>query len=97
MTDTPETRRVTISAPNGLHIRSAALFVDLARRFASSIHVVKGQQRVDGKSALDLLTLAAEHGTEVVLEAEGGDAEAALDALEKLINNNFSEPPQRAP
>lgn len=93
MTDTPDTRRVTISSPEGLHIRAAALFAGLANRFRSSIHVVRGNQRVDGKSTLDLLTLGAEQGVELVLEARGEDATAALDALESLIHNNFTEPP----
>ena len=93
MTDTPESRRVTIASPEGLHIRAAALFAGLANRFHSSIHVVRGNQRVDGKSILDLLTLGAEQGVELILQAQGDDASAALDALENFIDNSFVEPP----
>jgi phosphotransferase system HPr (HPr) family protein len=82
-------RTVVVSKPEGLHARPAELFVRLANRFAASIEVIKDNQRVDAKSILGVLTLAAEQGTELRLEAVGGDAVEALDALVELVTNNF--------
>jgi phosphotransferase system HPr (HPr) family protein len=70
---------------NGLHARPADLFSQQARRFQSKIEVVKEGARVDGKSILDVLTLAAVQGTVLTLEATGPDARTALEALAKLI------------
>jgi phosphotransferase system HPr (HPr) family protein len=84
-------RNVTITNPQGMHARPADMFVKLANRFASNIVIVKGSERVDGKSILGLLTLAATEGTELSLEADGPDAEAALTALAELVAQNFAE------
>ncbi len=84
-------RTVVVSNPQGLHARPAHEFVKLASRFQAKIELVKGDERVDGKSILALLTLAAGAGTELRIEAEGGDAEAALDALAELVAHNFAE------
>jgi phosphocarrier protein HPr len=86
------TRTVVITNPQGLHARPADLFVKTATRFASTkIELVKGRERVDGKSILSLLTLAAVEGTQLLIEADGPDAEQALDALAKLVEQNFAE------
>ena len=77
--------------PQGLHARPADLFVKLASRFESRIELVKGAERVDGKSMLAILTLAACEGTQLSIEATGTDAEQALDALAELIAQNFAE------
>jgi phosphocarrier protein len=79
------TRQVTVRSSNGLHARPADLFARQAGKFESKIEVVKEGVRVDGKSILDVLTLAATQGTLLTLEATGPDAEAALEALAKLI------------
>lgn len=75
----------------GLHARAAARFVHLANTFESRIKVAKGATRVDGKSMLGLLTLAAARGSRLVLAADGADAEAALSALSGLIAERFGE------
>ncbi len=77
--------------PQGMHARPADMFVRTASRYESRVEIVKDTLRADGKSILSILTLAVEKGTQLVLEATGSDAEAALDALVKLIEQNFSE------
>ncbi len=82
-------REVIVANEQGLHARPADLVAREARRWQSRIEVVGKAQRVDGKSILDLLTLAAEAGTRLVLEATGPDASEALDALGSLFEQNF--------
>ena len=66
-------------------MRPATAFAQLAGKFQSSVTVCKGDQRINGKSPLELMFLGADQGTELVLEASGADAQAALDALAELI------------
>jgi len=80
--------------PQGLHARPADLFVTVASRFDASVEVVKNGERVDGKSILDILTLAATNGTQLSIEATGHDAEAAAEALVQLIEQGFTEEEQ---
>jgi len=75
----------------GLHARAAARFVHLANRFSSRIYVAKTGTRVDGKSILGLLTLAASQGTRLVLIADGEDEQEALRQLAELVHNGFDE------
>ena len=85
-------QRVTITNPQGLHARPADLFVKTATRFESTtINVEKDGERVDGKSILGILTLAAEQGSQLVIEATGQDAHEALSALVELIEAGFVE------
>ncbi len=84
-------RTLRISNRLGLHARAAARFVHLANTFNSRIMVLKGNARVDGKSILGLLTLAAAKGTNLALSAEGNDEIEALDALEGLVRSRFGE------
>ena len=89
MTQQTASRNVTIVNPQGLHARPADLFVKLANQFESAIEVIKNGERVDGKSILSVLTLAAEQGTELTIEATGHDAAVAIDALTGLVDNGF--------
>jgi len=91
MSEQKAQRTVVVTNPQGLHARPADMFVKLASRFESKIELVKDSERVDGKSILALLTLAAAEGTVLSIEAEGQDAEQALDALAELIAQNFAE------
>ena len=75
--------------PLGLHIRPAERFVRLAMKFTCEIEVVRENLRVDGKSIMHMLTLGAEPGTELVLEARGDDAEQAVESLARFIDNGF--------
>ena len=84
-------RVVTVCNPQGLHARPADMFVRLALQFASHIEIVKDGERFNGKSILSLMTLAAEQGTELVLRADGPDAEQALAALAELFGRGFDE------
>ena len=82
---------VKIANRLGLHARAAARFVQLANRFQSSIAVVKGVSKVDGKSILGLLTLAAAKGTRLRLTADGDDEKQALAQLARLVRERFGE------
>ena len=75
----------------GLRARAAARMVHVANGFSASIAVTRGASRVDGKSILGLLTLAASKGTELRLRAEGEDEEEALNALRQLVGDRFGE------
>jgi phosphocarrier protein HPr len=92
MTEETKARRtVKITNPQGLHVRPADMFVKRAVQFESKIEVIKDNERVDGKSILAILMLAAEAGTVLQLEATGPDAEMALDSLVELVSQNFNE------
>jgi phosphocarrier protein HPr len=75
----------------GLHARPAALFVRAANKHRANIWVEKDDQRVNGKSILGLMTLAAGYGTKVVISAEGPDAEKAVQELVMLVQRRFDE------
>lgn len=75
----------------GLHARAAAKFVQLAHGFEARVTVVRGHARVNGKSILGLLTLAASQGTELRLEAHGPDAGDAVRDLSALVHGRFGE------
>jgi len=87
----PLSRHLTIVNRRGLHARASAKFVKCAEAFNAEVRVIKDGQTVGGTSIMGLMTLAAAPGSTIALEAEGPDAEAALDALEKLIVDGFGE------
>lgn len=87
----PYQEAVTIQNEMGLHVRPATAVAELARRYRAAIRIVKGAQRVDAKSCIELLTLAATKGTELVIEADGDDARTAVADLVKLIGSGFDE------
>jgi phosphocarrier protein len=84
-------RQVQIVNKNGLHARPAAEIVKLAAKFQAEITIVKDDLDVNGKSIMGVMMLAAEHGSTILLRAEGPDADAALDALTTLVSNKFGE------
>jgi phosphocarrier protein HPr len=75
----------------GLHARPAAMFVQTAKKFRSTIKATHGEREANAKSILSVLTLGADQGAQVTLHAEGEDAEQALEALTALIESNFGE------
>lgn len=81
--------RISDKDPLGLHIRPAEQFVRLAMKFPCEIEVVRESLRVDGKSIMHMLTLGAEPGVELTLEARGDEAEQAVAALARFIDNGF--------
>lgn len=78
-------KNVIIKNKTGLHARPAAVFVQVANKFDSEITVAKGRQKVNGKSIMGILMLAAGQGQQVVIIAEGPDAELAVKELEKIL------------
>jgi phosphocarrier protein len=88
-----ETLRRTVEIVNerGLHARASAKFVKLAAQFDAEIKVSRDDHTVDAQSIMGLMMLAAGPGSEVEIEASGPEAEAALDALCKLIADRFDE------
>jgi phosphocarrier protein len=74
-----------------LHARAAARFVQLASRFQSQVKVSRGSQVMDGKSIMGILLLAAANGAVLTVSTDGGDEEAALDALCAFIDSGFGE------
>ena len=91
MAEANRSGRVTINCSEGLHARPADQFVRLAKRLQSVIEIAKDGKRVDGKSILSILTLAAEQGSELTIRASGDDAEQAVEALVGLIESDFAE------
>jgi phosphotransferase system HPr (HPr) family protein len=85
------TREVVVANSQGLHARPADMLAREARKWQSRIELVGEAQRVDGKSILDVLTLAAEAGTRLVIEATGPDAHEALEAIGGLFERKFNE------
>ena len=84
-------RNVEIINKLGMHARAAAKFVKLATSFQSDIDIEKDSRRVNAKSIMGVMMLAASKGTTVTLYARGDDAQQSLDALEHLINDRFDE------
>ena len=84
-------RTVSIVHQQGLHARPAAIFVQIAKRFASRITVKKGRKIVDGKSIMGLLTLAANQGARIAIAADGADAAEALEQLVDVVTTPLPE------
>ncbi len=82
---------VTITNRLGLHARPAMSVVDVASGFEADVHIVNGKQRVDAKSIMQIMMLAAVKGTELRIEADGPDAQAAVDAVRDLVHRKFDE------
>ena len=87
----PLERQVTIVNPKGLHARAAARFVKTAEVFDARVQVTRDDMTAGGTSILGLMLLAAGIGTDLVLRADGPDAQAALDALAGLVEGGFDE------
>jgi phosphocarrier protein len=84
-------RNFIISNKLGLHARPSAQLTQAASRFASDIHISRSGRRVNAKSIMGVMMLAAGQGSTVTVEAEGDDAEAALQAIGQLIADGFGE------
>jgi phosphocarrier protein HPr len=82
---------ITIINKLGLHARAAAKFVTLASQFESLIQVARNGQKVNGKSIMGVMMLAASKGTTLTISADGPDEEAALARIEALIQDRFQE------
>lgn len=89
---TTSRQRVDIINVLGLHLRASDQFVRTARQFQAEVKVIRGDRTANGRSILDLTTLGAACGADVVIEADGPDAELALEALVSLVGRGFDEP-----
>jgi phosphocarrier protein len=77
----------------GLHARACALFVKTASRFQSEVLVSRDGLQVNGKSIMGVMMLAAEAGAMILVKAEGPDEQAALAALQELVEGKFGGEP----
>ena len=84
-------KELTISNKLGIHARPAALFVKTANRFACEIFVEKDGEKINGKSIMGLMMLAAGPGSKVTLHVRGADAAQAITELEALVQRKFDE------
>jgi phosphocarrier protein len=82
---------ITISNRAGIHARPAALLVQTAKDFKAEIYLEKGNDRINGKSIMGIITLGASYGSEIKIIAEGADEEAAVEAIARLFNSKFEE------
>jgi phosphocarrier protein HPr len=81
-----ERKTVIVKNKQGLHARPAALFVQVANKFDSRVTVIYNNEKVNGKSIMGILMLGAEQGTEIIIEADGKDAQEVLVELEKVVS-----------
>lgn len=84
-------RELIIPNEKGLHVRAATALARTAGRYAASVTVSRGEERVDAKSIMGLLLLTASQGTTIVVEAKGGDAAEAVAAVGALVESGFFE------
>jgi phosphocarrier protein len=85
-------KEVRIVNKLGMHARAAAKFVNLASGFSASIEIEKGNRRVNGKSIMGVMMLAASKDSSVTIHADGEDESQAMEQLETLIQKRFGEP-----
>ncbi|SCC95610.1 Phosphocarrier protein HPr [Thiomonas sp. X19] len=84
-------RELLISNKLGLHARASAKLTKLASEFGSDIWLSKGSRRVNAKSIMGVMMLAAGQGSRLGIEADGADAQQALDQLTLLVDDKFGE------
>ncbi len=85
------TKELTIANKAGIHARPAAMFVKAANRFACDIFVEKDGEKINGKSIMGLMMLAAGPGSKIILHVKGADASLAIAELEALVHRKFDE------
>ena len=85
------TKELTIVNKSGIHARPAAMFVKIANRFGSDIFVEKDGEKINGKSIMGLMMLAAGPGSKITLHVKGADASAAITEIEALVQRKFDE------
>lgn len=83
-------REVTINVENGLHLVPCSMIAQLAREAPCEIRISKGTQVVDAKNIFDILTLSAEKGTVLAIQAQGEEADGFLARLGALFDSNFA-------
>lgn len=91
MADQGVSRELAIVNKRGLHARASAKFVQTVERFDALVRVSRAGETVGGTSIMGLMMLAAGPGTTIHVETQGAEAEAALDALARLVAERFGE------
>ncbi len=86
-----QARELVVCNKLGIHARPAAMFVKTANRFACEVFVEKDGEKVNGKSIMGLMMLAAGPGSKITVSVEGQDGDAALNELEALLHRKFDE------
>lgn len=84
-------KELTINSKHGLHARPAAQFVKTSNQYSAEIWVEKDEERVNGKSIMGLMMLAAGPGSNILVEANGQDETEAMTALETLVTEGFDD------
>lgn len=83
--------QITVRNKLGLHARASAKLTKLAGQFESDVHLIRKERRVNAKSIMGVMMLAAGMGSEIEIEAEGADEQAAVAGLVALIEDRFGE------
>lgn len=84
-------KKVTITNDTGIHARPASMLVQEANKYDAEIKIAKEGNEVNAKSIMGIMSLGIGKSTEISIKAEGGDAEAAVDALVALVESGFGE------
>ncbi|WP_432463808.1 MULTISPECIES: HPr family phosphocarrier protein [unclassified Agarivorans] len=85
------TRQVVVKNKLGLHARPATKLVELVQEFEAEVSIIDGEKTASAASVMGLLVLASAQGNTLTIISEGNDAEAALDAIQQLVEANFDE------
>ena len=91
MSDLTVTRTVVVTDPSGVHARTAVAIAEVVRRSSSSVNLIKDYQRVAATDVLQIMSLVAEQGDQVMLEATGPDSADVLVALEPLFAGEYGD------
>lgn len=84
-------KNVTIINKLGLHARAAAKLIGVTGKFGCDIKIIKDGKTVDAKSIMAIMMLAASQGTDLIIQTDGADESAAMEAVIEIINNRFDE------
>lgn len=90
-------RSIVVSSELGIHARPSSLLAQTASSFRSHLLIIQGDRTVDGKSILGIMSLAAEFGSELILEADGPDEEQVIEAIVRHFDNKFAEAYKKNP
>ncbi|MGP1577564.1 MAG: HPr family phosphocarrier protein [Treponema sp.] len=85
------TKTVIVQNRAGIHARPAAIIAQTANKFQSNITIEKMNLKINAKSIMGIITMAAGYETELIISAEGNDEAAAIEAMETLFRNKFEE------
>lgn len=84
-------QEVTVKSAQGLHARPAAMFVQIASRYNSTVTIHRDDEKINGKSIMGILTLGIQPGTIIRLDIEGEDAQEVFDELAELLTKEVIE------